>query len=140
MPHNWLYDFVKTACLGKIWFSSYRPKCSRPIRLQDFLSFNILQTVWSLKFIFCMSLDIHGSFSKIMYYLLGLGLVRYARACPTFSKMTKRQYIWEGLGYFSYLVYVVTHPWKLQCYSVVLVGYGPACPKFCEITNHQYLW
>ena len=35
---------------------------------------------------------------------------------------------------------VVTYPWKLQCYHVVLVGYGPAFPKFSEITNWQYLW
>ena len=38
---------------------------------------------------------------------------------------------------FVCFLHVVTHPWKLQCFSV---GYGPACPKFSEITNHQYLW
>ena len=69
-----------------------------------------------------------------------LGLVRHARACPRFSKITKQQYLWEGLSCFVYLVHVVTHPWKLQCYHVVLVGYGPACPKFSEATNHQYRW
>ena len=68
-----------------------------------------------------------------------LGLVRHARACPRFSKITKQQYLRKGLSYFVYLLHVVTHPWKLQCY-VVLVGYGPACPKFSEATNHQYLW
>ena len=41
---------------------------------------------------------------------------------------------------FVYLLLVVTHQWKLQCYHALLVGYGPACPKFYEITNHQYLW
>ena len=35
---------------------------------------------------------------------------------------------------------VVTHPWKLQCYHVVLVGYGLSRPKFSETTNQQYLW
>ena len=69
-----------------------------------------------------------------------LGLVRHARACPRFSKITKQQYLWEGLSYFVYLLHVVTHSWKLQCYHVVLVGYGPAYPKFSEATNHQYLW
>ena len=67
-----------------------------------------------------------------------LGLVRHARACPRFSKITKQQYLRKGLSYFVYLLHVVTHPWKLQCY-VVLVGYGPACPKFSEATN-QYFW
>ena len=37
-------------------------------------------------------------------------------------------------------MHVVTDPWRLQCYHVVLVGYGPACPKVSEITNHQYFW
>ena len=69
-----------------------------------------------------------------------LGLVRHARACPRFSKITKQQYLWEGLSYFVYLLHVFTHPWKLHCYHVVLVGCGPACPKFSEATNHQYLW
>ena len=66
-----------------------------------------------------------------------LGLVRHARACPRPTKITKQQYLWE---WFVYLLHVVTRPWKLQCYHVVLVGYGPAFPKLCEATNHQYLW
>ena len=68
-----------------------------------------------------------------------LGLVRHARACPRFSKITKQQYLWEGLSYFLYLLHVVTHSWKLQCYHVVSVGYVASCPKFSEATNHQYL-
>ena len=42
MPHKCLYDFVKIACLRKICFSVYRPKCSLPVILQDFLNFNYL--------------------------------------------------------------------------------------------------
>ena len=38
------------------------------------------------------------------------------------------------------ILYVVTHPGRLQCYHVVLVGNVPACPKFSEITNYQHLW
>ena len=54
------------------------------------------------------------------------------------NKITKPQYLWEGLSYFVYLLHVVTHSWKVQCYHVVLVGYGPACPKFSEATSRQY--
>ena len=64
-----------------------------------------------------------------MKYLLGL--VRHAQACPTLSKTIKHQYLWEGLSYFVYLLHIVTHPWKLQFYHIVLVGY--------EI-NSQCLW
>ena len=44
------------------------------------------------------------------------------------------------MSYFVYLLHVVAHPWKLQCYHLVLVGYGLACSKFSEATNHQFLW
>ena len=71
-----------------------------------------------------------------------LSLVRYARACWTFSKITKCQYLWEGLSYFVYFLYGVTHQWtwKLQCYHAILFGYGPKWPKLSEIPNCQYLW
>ena len=35
-----------------------------------------------------------------------MGLVRHAWSCWTFSK--KCQYLWEGLGYFVFLLHVVT--------------------------------
>ena len=69
-----------------------------------------------------------------------LGFVWHARTCPRFSKITKQQYLWEGLSYFVYLLHAVTHTWKLHCYHVVLVGHGPACLKFSETIHHQYLW
>ena len=72
-----------------------------------------------------------------MWYLLDL--VIHVRAYPTFSKINC-QYLWERLSYFVYLLLVVTHPGKLQCYHFVLEQYGPACPNFSEITNRQYLW
>ena len=45
MLHKWPYDFVKTVCLGKIWFSGYRLKYCPPIRFQDFLKFNISKSI-----------------------------------------------------------------------------------------------
>ena len=59
--------------------------------------------------------------------------------CPAFSKITKCQYLWEWWSYFVYLLHVVTHPWKQQCYHFVLGGYGLACPVFSEITSFQSL-
>ena len=74
--HSCLYDSAKTTCFGKISFSSYIRKCSQPIRLQDFLSFNIAKTIWGIKFIFWMELSFHGSYSLIMWF--SLGLVKHA--------------------------------------------------------------
>ena len=38
MHRSCLYDSAKTACFGKTFFSSYKRKSSRLIRLQDFLN------------------------------------------------------------------------------------------------------
>ena len=43
--HKWLYDYVKIGCLVKISFSIYRPNCSLAIKLQDFLNFNVSETI-----------------------------------------------------------------------------------------------
>ena len=40
---------------------SYSSKTSRPIRIQDFLNYNISQMNWGLKVDFCVWLDIHRS-------------------------------------------------------------------------------
>ena len=57
-------------------------------------------------------------------------LVKSCNICKScnirFSKITKQQYLWKGLTYSVYLLHVVTHSLKLQCYHVVLVWYGPA--------------
>ena len=36
MYHTCLYGLAKTACFGEISFSSYKRKCSQPIRWQEF--------------------------------------------------------------------------------------------------------
>ena len=72
-------------------------------------------------------------------------LVKSCNICWVWSGMlsvlqiTNCQYLWKRLSFFVYLLHVVTHPGKLQCYHVILVGNDPACPKFSEIKNHQYL-
>ena len=45
MHRSCLYDYAKTACFGKISFSSHKRNCSLPIRLQDFLSFDITEII-----------------------------------------------------------------------------------------------
>ena len=42
----------KNLILGNRPFSSYKRKCSRPIRLLYFLSFNIIKTIRGIKFLF----------------------------------------------------------------------------------------
>ena len=39
--HIVVYISLQTPCLARCWFSSYEPKCSQSIRLQDSSKFNI---------------------------------------------------------------------------------------------------
>ena len=52
MDHSCLYDSARAACFGKISFSGYIRKFHQTIRLQKFLSFNITETIWGIKFFF----------------------------------------------------------------------------------------
>ena len=45
MHHSCLHDSAKTASFRKIYFSSYKLKCSWAIILQNFLNFNISKTI-----------------------------------------------------------------------------------------------
>ena len=50
---------VQVSYLGKFWFRRYGPKCSQPVRLQDFLINNISRTNQWNNLIFCMLIQIH---------------------------------------------------------------------------------
>ena len=50
---------VQVSYLGKLWFLRYGPKCSQPIRLQNFLINNISRTNHWNNLIFCMLIQIH---------------------------------------------------------------------------------
>ena len=76
MSHNWLYDFMKTVCLVKIWFSSYWPKWSPPIRLQEFLNVNISKTIWGIIFISCIKLSMEALEALIHVIFAGFGHAR----------------------------------------------------------------
>ena len=58
--------------LGKILFLRYRPKCSQPIRLQDFLINYFSRTNWSNSLIFCILIQIHKIEKLIENFLSGM--------------------------------------------------------------------
>ena len=63
---------VKTPYPAKFLFFNYGPKCSQPIRLQDFLYFNISKSIWRMKFIFCMQLDPHRNYILAILFFVGV--------------------------------------------------------------------
>ena len=75
MPYNWLYHFVKTTYLGKSWFSFYRPKCSTPIRFQNFLNFNFSKTTRGIIFLHVVEYPWEIQLSHVLF--VGIG-----QACP----------------------------------------------------------
>ena len=61
--------FAQIPCLGKFWFLRYRPNCSQPIRLQDFLISYISRTNQWNCLILCMWIQIHMNEKFIKNFL-----------------------------------------------------------------------
>ena len=64
-----LHNPVKTASLGKIWFSRYFEKGSQPIRLPRFSNFNISRNSWVDTSIFCMVVDLIEK-KSLIYFMM----------------------------------------------------------------------
>ena len=60
----------KLRVLGKIWFLRYGPKCSRPVRLQDFYINYISRTKWWKSLIF-FHVDIDSWKIEVDWKILG---------------------------------------------------------------------
>ena len=137
--------FCENCISGEMCFSDYRPKCSLPIRLQDFVNFNISKTIWGN-----ISKTIWGNISKtiwgIMFILCTLmameALVKSCKifvgcdqACPVcpndkeprFPKRVELFYLFVAFSYRSMKARA------LSC-SFTWVLYG--MPR---VTNCQYL-
>ena len=54
--------------LPKFWFSSYGPKCYRPIKLQNSLKCNISRKKWMMKFIFGTQINIEVFYKLILSF------------------------------------------------------------------------
>ena len=90
---------------------SYKRKCSRPIRFQDFLNYNISKTMWCIKLIFCMQLDVRWSHSLIVQFLLCV--VRHVQACSKCSEIIKKQNLRKGMRYYITNLHVARYSWNL---------------------------
>ena len=53
---------------AKFWFSSYGPKSSQSIKLQDFLTCNISRKKWMMKFVFGLQIKIKVSCKLILSF------------------------------------------------------------------------
>ena len=62
------WNFTPVPYLAKFWFSNCEPKCCRPIRLQDFLKYNISRKKWTMKFIFGMRINIEVFYKLIISF------------------------------------------------------------------------
>ena len=133
--HNWLYDSVKTACLRKIWRTSYRSNCSPPIRLQDYLSFNISKTIYGIVWPPLFFSPGEWGLNPYPIFKRGLNRISIFRG----DMLAKR-----GVTFFrGGCSFHIKNKLKSEIFHkkiYFLFGYGLACPKFSEITNRQYLW
>ena len=88
---------TKTACLGKIWFLSYGPKISRPVRIQVSLNCNISQTKWVMKVNSFTWLEIYRS--NKYSWSLQVGVVRHAWTWSKWWKIVSQLYLKNNLSY-----------------------------------------
>ena len=94
----------------------FRSKCSPPIRLQDFLKFNISNHLkYNAHFLHVVG---DSWFKLYNIFWVWSGMLSHAM----FTELKRCQYLQKMLGCFICLLHVVTYPWKLQRYHVVLVG------------------
>ena len=68
--------FAQILYLRKTLFPRYRPKCSQPIRLQDFLINYFSRTNWWNSLVFCMLIQIHESWIWKLIEIFCLGMVK----------------------------------------------------------------
>ena len=78
MKTNIVIDISPTY-LAKFWVSSYGPKCCQPIKLQDSLKCDIIRKKWTMKFIFCMQINIIEVFCKVIPSFL-VSVTRHAQS------------------------------------------------------------
>lgn len=87
--------------------------------------------------VFCTQLDIHRSYSVMVYF--SLSMVKNVQACPQCQEITNRRYLLKELSYRIDFLHVVKHGsysqimWFLFC----VVRRAWVCPKFPKI-NCQY--
>ena len=70
---NWCI-LAQILFLGKIWFLRYMPKCSLPIRSQNFYIDCISRIKWWKSLIFCMLIQIHEKSTGLDMVKNGFGL------------------------------------------------------------------
>ena len=81
---------LQKQCHWKIWFSSYRQKCSWPINLQDFLICDISKIMWGISFIFFIYIDSYKAvvwsceFCWVSQSFLGMSKVLWNKKLPIF--------------------------------------------------------
>ena len=70
METNIVFDISpRIPYLAKFWFSSYRPKRCKPIKLEDSLKSNISRKTWMMKFVFGIQINIEVFYKVILSFL-----------------------------------------------------------------------
>ena len=130
------YLSTETTCIGKIWFLSYNPKTSRPIRIQDSLNFGISETSWGMKLNFCMWLDIHQNNKFSQFFQVDM--IRFDWACLKLSEIMSQLHLKSSWIEVVFL-HVVRDPWKRQIYSMISSCCRQSCSKWFTKTSWLYL-
>ena len=132
---------VKTACLGKIWFSRYRHLTSRPIRKLDSSNCYIFWTVWPFFIIFCIKIEKYDTFKMVQWLFWKKSYFgpKWAQnllaneIAGIFDHLYHLKYL---MSHFDFL-HADRHPWKEEVECVTL---GWSCPDMPDFARFCPRW
>lgn len=105
--------------------------------MQDFLNYNISQTVWDIKLNFCIWSDIHRS--NNFTHSFALFVFQAWLTCPKLCQVVTQLNLKIE---FSYKVSFFACFWgfiEVKIYSAISSGCSQVCPKWYKPTSYLYL-
>ena len=135
-----LYHHVEIACPGKVWFSSYGPKSSRPIRLLDYF-FRLWQRTTVMNFLnfYMMIVEMilyhHVQIAcpgKFWFLNYGPKSSRPVTLLNYFFRLWQRTTVRSFLNFYIISIHFLLFFW--------FSGYFPSSCCYCQINQNTGWW
>ena len=122
---------IRISYLAKFRFSSYGPKCSWPIKLQDSLKCNISRKKWKNE-VYFWHVEKHRNFLQSDFVILCVSSQTYPKN-PKYEVCISLQYLQKNMGHdFFFFFFLPPDKYKsfIQGGSIILDMRNQACPKY----------
>ena len=109
---------IRISYLAKFWFSSYGPKCSWPIKLQDSLKCNISRKKWKNE-VYFWHVEEHLNFLQVDFIILCVSSQAYPKY-PKYEVCISLQYLQKNIGFDFFFCFCLQINTKVFYKVVVL--------------------